>query len=281
MTSIRARPSTRKNYGTMFRNHLVPVLGAIPLDEIDKRAIEPLLSRPGLAASTTNNIIHALKSVLKYARELGHVAELPEIKRLREEQLKTEDERWWTRPELDAILRVARERSLQDYVFALLGAHAGLRVSEIITLRWLDVSFEKRSLLVRRNLSANCETTPKGKRARSIPMTGKLRAALQALFEEHGPGGHVLKGEAGGRWTKGMAEWSILKSSRMAGVDEGRPHKLRHTCGSLLGRDGWTAKQISYFLGHSNPATSQRYIHTHRDDLASMAGSLDAPRKPQ
>lgn len=79
-------------------------------------------------------------------------------------------------------------------------------------------------LFVRRNLSANSETTPKGKRARSLPMTEQLRDALAELVQRQDNSGPVLKQDNGRRWTRGMATWSILKSNRQAGVSEGRMH---------------------------------------------------------
>ena len=65
----------------------------------------------------------------------------------------------------------------------------------------------------------------------------------------------------------GLGEW--VKAKR--GV---RPetwvgfHSFQHTCGTMLFRDGWNAKQVCMFLGHTDPGfTLRTYIHLLNDDL--------------
>ena len=272
LPSIRARPGTVRGYVSAFDAHLCPLFGDYRLDEIGLAEIEPLYSRP-VAASTLNNLSHKLKVILGYARSLGLIAEVPEIRRLKEESRKTPDEKWWKPEELEKI-RVAASADINDVVMVLLGADAGMRVSEIVTLRWVDLCFETRVITIRRNLSAGREVTPKGKRARKIPMSRRLCTALLELRRSSkDTSAHVLS-DGAARWTKHKVTYQLQKLCRRAGVSAGGPHKLRHTCGSVLGKKGYTLKQIAKFLGHARAATAEIYTHTDVETLEAMATTL-------
>lgn len=46
------------------------------------------------------------------------------------------------------------------------------------------------------------------------------------------------------------------------------PHRLRHTCATMLFRHGLNAKQMQLWLGHHSPAfTLATYVHLLADDL--------------
>ena len=52
-----------------------------------------------------------------------------------------------------------------------------------------------------------------------------------------------------------------------AGVPHVTWHTLRHTCGSLLFRNGANAKQVQHWLGHHSPAfTLAVYVHLLPED---------------
>jgi integrase len=61
-----------------------------------------------------------------------------------------------------------------------------------------------------------------------------------------------------------------------AGVPWAGLHTLRHTCATMLFRNGWNAVQVQTFLGHHSPAfTLAVYVHLLPDDL-SEPSFLDA-----
>ena len=66
--------------------------------------------------------------------------------------------------------RAAEDRQDAEAFRILL--YTGIRIGELLTLRWADVDLAARSLLVRRNLSAGVETEPKGRRNRYVPLPG-------------------------------------------------------------------------------------------------------------
>jgi hypothetical protein len=70
----------------------------------------------------------------------------------------------------------------------------------------------------------------------------------------------------------------VLKpAARACGIGEWVGfHTFRHTCATMLFRQGWNAPQVQRFLGHSDPGfTPRRYVHLLDDDLPTP-GFFDA-----
>jgi integrase len=59
--------------------------------------------------------------------------------------------------------------------------YAGIRIGELLTLRWAVVDLDARTLLVHRNLSAGVETEPNGRRHRYVPLPDPAVEALARL----------------------------------------------------------------------------------------------------
>lgn len=52
------------------------------------------------------------------------------------------------------------------------------------------------------------------------------------------------------------------------------PHKLRHSCATMLLQKGYSIKYIQEFLGHSDISTTQIYLHVNNAELQDMAESI-------
>jgi integrase len=94
----------------------------------------------------------------------------------------------------DELAERGREDHQDADAFRLL-FYTGLRLGEVLTLRWEDVNLEDRLLLIRRALSAGEETLPKGRRHRFVPLSSPAAAALARLANRPdytGPDDYVL-----------------------------------------------------------------------------------------
>lgn len=164
--------------------------------------------------------------------------------------------------------------------------YTGLRLGEVLTLRWEDVNLPDRLLLVRRGLSAGEETLPKGRRHRFVPLSMPAAAAFARLGSRDefiGPDDYVLANRLGRRLDGSALRRRYKRACAAAGLRPVRLHGLRHAAGSLVARTS-DAVFVRDFLGHAKLATTDRYLSAklrpeefERLDRAFAPASLTPP----
>jgi integrase len=143
-------------------------------------------------------------------------------------------------------------------------AYSGLRLGELLALRWRDVDWTGSALTISRSLSSGVEGTTKTGHVRRVPMADQAAAALDRLSQRQdfvSPDDYVFC-NALGRPLDGSALRRRYKRSRdAAGLRPLRWHDLRHTFGSLLVAGGVDLVSIKDAMGHSQLTTTSRYLH--------------------
>jgi integrase len=171
-----------------------------------------------------------------------------------------------SRPALgeDEILARALEDA-QDAELVRVAAYAGLRRGELVALRWRDVVFAGRKIIVRRSLSGETEVrSTKSRRAREVPLPDQAAAALDRLSQRGdftGPDDYVFVSRLGRRLDPSALRRRFERARDAAGLDPLRFHDLRHTYGSLLVAGGIDLASVKSAMGHSRIATTERYLH--------------------
>ncbi|MBV9806807.1 MAG: site-specific integrase, partial [Solirubrobacterales bacterium] len=155
------------------------------------------------------------------------------------EALSTGAHRDPTRPAVSDEEAAARAHDdAQDAELVRVAAYAGLRRGELVALRWRDVDFAGRKLIVRRALSGETEVrSTKSRRAREVPLPDQAAAALQRLRlrgEFMGPDDYVFANRFGRRLDPSALRRRYECARDAAGLEPSRFHDLRHTYGSLL-----------------------------------------------
>jgi integrase len=156
--------------------------------------------------------------------------------------------------------RAADDRRDADAFRLLL--YTGLRIGEVLTLRWEDVDVSGRMLLVRRGLSDGVETTPKGRRHRFVPLSTpavETLARLQDRDEFTQPDDYVLCNRLGRRLDTSARRRRYKAGCAAAGLRPVRLHGLRHAAGSLIARTS-DPVFVRDFLGHAKLTTTDRYL---------------------
>lgn len=274
----RHRPATLRNKDILIRNHLIPLLGNVRLDQIGHAHVQKIKAeRRDQANGSVNNILKYLKTLLRCAKEWGVIAAMPDIKMLK---VAKDDFSFWDFEPYTALVEAARQLGPEAYVMVLLGGDAGLRCGEIIALRWIDVDFRVGKLHVRQNSWRGKIGPPKGGKPRSIPMTMRLRAALEELRKTHGTRETVLARVYRGE-TKPLTGDSIRRklerACRKAGVEVHGPHTLRHTFCSHLAMKGAPARAIQELAGHAKISTTDLYMHLAPGATEGAIRLLDTP----
>jgi integrase len=128
---------------------------------------------------------------------------------------------------------------------------------------------------------------PKGNKTRTVRLSERMAREPRQLRAARGDGELVFTAERGGRLIPsnlmsrvlkpaavkvGLGEWKIERGRRRPETWVGF-HSFRHTCATQLFLRGWNAKQVSVFLGYSDPAfTLRTYIHLLPEDLPERWG---------
>jgi integrase len=258
---------TLAGYARWVRLYHVPTLGALALDAITTEHLEKvkasLQKRPsGLARSKgyRNGAMDILGHMLKKARDWKYVATAMPMMPTRAKMVQEEVE-FYDEDELDRLRSAAKIYNKNIYLMVLLGSEAGLRVAEMIGLRWSDIDLKAGRLVVRQQEVVQGKVKPpKSKKHRKVPLTDLLKAELKAA--QHF-GERVLVDEDGNPITRRMLQWGLAAVEKRAKLVSAKsPHKLRHSFASrLLLASGGKLKAVQEALGHSSLRTTMVYLH--------------------
>ena len=160
-----------------------------------------------------------------------------------------------------ALVRAAD--SDPDGAIFLTAAFTGLRMGELLALRWRDVDFAGNAIRVRASYYAGHLTTPKSGKVRAVPMAPDVASALAQLSRrEHWVGDDdlVFIG-ASGSYLDGSALRRRYKVALdRAGLRRLRFHDLRHTFGTRMIAKA-DIRRVQEWMGHADIQTTMRYLH--------------------
>ncbi|MEA2283189.1 MAG: hypothetical protein QOK21_3796 [Solirubrobacteraceae bacterium] len=161
-----------------------------------------------------------------------------------------------------------------------IAAYTGLRRGELVALRWRDVRWDERVLVVERALSDTRERTTKGRRVRYVPLGDQALGSLDRLSQRPNftaAEDYVFCSTVGDRLDPSALRRRYVAARDAAGLPALRFHDLRHTAGNLLTRvlDPVTVNDV---LGHADLKTTERYLHAIRaSELADAATRAFSP----
>lgn len=273
----RHSPATFEHRQKTLTRDLLPELGDLPIDQIGPTHFQKLRKdRTHLDATTVNKVCDQLTTMLHTAAEWKLIPGSPRIKRLKPNP---KEMPCLTPEEGERLVETAFEFGAKYHLAALLGVDGGLRNSEIIGLRWIDVDFAKNRITVRNRIWRGQEGPPKHKRTRKVPLTTRLRDALMAMPRK---AKHVLLTFKGTfiQTSQTLIDW-FKPIWAKAQVPRGI-HILRHTFATDSLSAGVSAKTVQSMMGHLSLATTEKYLHNARDrDLEEAAVALEKSRRPR
>jgi integrase len=282
----RIKPSTFYSYQRNMALHVLPAIGARPLQQLTALMLNGLYaqllrqpagrSRP-LSAKTVRYVHTIVHKALSDAVDAGvlptNVAD--RAKPPRPERRSSGEIQAWGAEELARFLDHARDTRLG--AAWRLAAMTGMRRGEVLGLRWKDVDLDAGRLSVRQAVVsvayAVLNSTPKSHQARVIDLdpetVEQLRAHQAAQQLERAQWGAdyadndlVVAKENGEPIHPDSFSQTFERLVRNAGLRRIRLHDLRHTHATLAIKAGVPVKVISERLGHESPAfTLKQYAH--------------------
>jgi integrase len=255
----RQKASTIAAKESILKAHLYPRLGDKRLDAIDDEDVQALKSSLAKRSKkTVNNVLAVLGKLLRIAVKWKVIVKLPctvELMKVSNVVVK-----FYEFGQYNRLVEAADRYDVRSLVLVLLGGDAGLRMGEILALRWCDVDFRRRQIIVQQAVWQGVVDVPKSGKGRVLPMTDALVAALQRA--RHLRGERVLYRDNGTPIVHATVRAWLEACERRAGLEvQGCLHKLRHTFCSHLAMRGAPAKAIQELAGHENLMTTLRYMH--------------------
>jgi type 1 fimbriae regulatory protein FimE len=159
-----------------------------------------------------------------------------------------------TPAEVNALIRAARQRGRyghRDATLLLLMYRHGLRVAEVVRLRWEMLDLKAALLHVRR---------VKNGLAAIHPLRGPELRALRQLQQIYTSIAYLFVSERGGPLTPRAVHHIVAQAGVAAELPfPVHPHMLRHACGFYLANKGVDTRALQQYLGHRNIQHTVRY----------------------
>jgi len=159
-----------------------------------------------------------------------------------------------TPDEIESLMSAARKTGRhghRDQTLILIGYRHGLRVSELVGLRWEQVDLKAGLLRVNRVKNGTPATHP---------LRGPELRALRKVAREYPDSPYVFSSERKGPLTGSSVRKIVARAGKKADIPfPVHPHMLRHACGYKLANDGQDTRAIQHYLGHKNIQHTVRY----------------------
>lgn len=141
----------------------------------------------------------------------------------------------------------------------------GLRLSNILNLKWENINLEKDYIEV-------LKQDNKGHKQIIIPLSGKLKRVLKRIGVKK-EGYVFINPETKKPFT--TIKTGFNKALERAGITNFRFHDLRHTVGTRLVESGVDIMTVKELLAHSDIKTTERYLHTSKERLKNAIDKLE------
>ena len=286
---LQNKPSSVDAKEWTLRRHVVPAIGNLRLDQVTYAVIEDLklqLSRKParaagkgdsdeprepLTAKTINNALTIVRRMLVIARKRGLIQTVPEIDWLK---VPPQEFDFLDFEEADRLLAAV---DAEWRTMVLVALRTGMRMGELIALRWQDVDLVAGKITVRQNAVKGKIGTPKSGKAREIALSNEAVAALKGHRHLRGPlvfctmDSHMLK------YTE--LRHPLWRACRKAGLRMVQWHSLRHGFASHLVMRGVPLKAVQELLGHATIQMTMRYAHLAPQVTRDAVNLLDRPAR--
>src|SRR5918997_1935607 len=280
------KPSTLADYRMMVRM-LGKTFGKEPIEDITTEALELWKATFTRQRNVSNRtlqkylvVLHAIfkrsMRVYRLPRNPAALVERPRLPRRAGIDV-------FSREEVMALVRAAEND--QDAVLYLTAAFTGLRLGELLGLRWEDVDFEADTIRVQRNWTAGREGTPKSGRGRAVPMMEEVAQALARHGQREwftGDQDLVFCDPIGRHLGYASLSRRYKETLTRAKLRPLRFHDLRHTFGTHAIRLA-DPREVMEWMDHADLQTTQKYLaYKPRGDAARrLSAAFRGDEQPQ
>lgn len=262
---VNLKPKSIKEYRNLIRNHIVPKLGHLKINDVSAVDIESLKHKLKDKRTTANRCLEVLSVAFNKAEKWGlrdvtngNPCKHVDLYRLKKRKVYLE-------PDELALLMQAMADYREENAFAhsaidaiTLLIHTGARRNEIRTLQWNYINFERGLIHLPDSKTGQKDIVLTPAAVNFLKSIQSRDTSLNKYVFIGGEGGTVLtESTLYKHWHR------AVNRARMIGLNKPdlRIHDLRHTFASIGVASGLSLQTIGELLGHKTVATTQRYAH--------------------
>ena len=286
-------PSTYGSYAYITKKYLIPALGGIKLWNLRPQHLQRLYAdklQQGLSPRSVQLMHITLHKALKNAIKTGLISRNP-IDLVDPPKVERHEMKTMTEEDIGRFLDTARKGDY--YALFYIYLFTGIRRSEAIALRWVDVdllgcqlSINKTMQVVNNEVTFKSPKTPNSRRLVALsPSTCvvlRLHREAQNKIRKYKEEPPILDEDLvfcqsdGKPYLPNTISHAWIKLTKKCGLDGVRLHDARHTHATLLFKSGVSAKVIQERLGHSSVAfTMNTYAHVSPGMQKQAANQFD------
>jgi len=252
----------------VFRKLTSYLTGDIKISEFNKIVAEKFLLHVFSYSKHSAHMYHrTLKAAFQKAITWNYINVNP-AKGIKLPKVPAKHPAFITASELGKIREFIRDQDIRDIV--TVGFYSGMRLSEILHLRWGAVNFKSATITVE-----NTDTfTTKGKRERVIPIHKRILDILARRDIRNG--NSYIFSKHGKLYRQDFISKKFKKAVRDAKLSEDiHFHSLRHSLASNLVQRGVSLYIVKDILGHESILTTQTYSHLQNEALTNAVNVLE------
>lgn len=287
--------------------HIIPYFEplGVTLAGLQPRQIQSFYLHEAETLKNTSILrFHAnLHKALKYAVRIDLIASNP-VDKVDRPKPQAFMASYYSAEEMEKLFEAAQGHKLE--LIIQLAAFYGLRRAEVMGLRWEAIDFEAKTLTIRhivtstridgKKILVEADRAKTKSSLRTLPLVDPIAERLKAVKEQQEYNqkicgncysqkylGYVFVDAMGNLIQPDSVTTGFPQLLKENGLRRIRFHDLRHSCASLLLKEGVPMKQIQEWLGHSDISTTAN-IYAHLDSQSknlsarTMANTLTLPK---
>lgn len=232
----------------------------------DAEAIHEYLSIKG--KSSRVNTVLLIRAALRFLYNRALRTAFPDIPGLKKDRILP------TIISKQEVLRILKEcRNPKHRLLLMLVYSAGLRVSEAVSLRSIDIQMDRNLIHIRR---------AKGRKDRYVLLSRIVLDDLKRVFPSLEGDFWIFPGQKNGRHLSIRSAQQVFKNA----LEKAKIHRnisihgLRHAFATHLLENGTDIRVIQKLLGHSSLQTTQIYTHVTKQHIHKIISPLDQMNEP-
>ncbi|MDA5095008.1 tyrosine-type recombinase/integrase [Aliiroseovarius sp. KMU-50] len=249
-----ASPSTARDYASMLYNHVIPAIGNMKLDEVQRVDVEKIHLGMRSTPTRANRTLAVMKAMFNKAGDWGLLpyGKNPAVRirlfkeKRRQRFFDTDEQRRIARAISELREEYPRSQSAFDAIKFMF--RTGCRTKEALNLRWEDISFEREEALLRQSKTGE----------RKLYLGDAAIRLLQSIASTSNSE-WVFPGRSEDKPLERLKRpWE--KICNHARLRDARVHDIRHTVATYLSTHG-RKSSATEILGHTNSKTTDLYSH--------------------